>query len=77
MRVSSGPWKPWYESSGPWQPLTSYNTLPKALKTLKSFSDFHGVPEICLSVKRIELTIKYWKTVMQKLYILHKQRSGP
>ena len=33
-----------------------------------SFPDFHADPEICLSVSRIELTIKYRKIVIQKSY---------
>ena len=41
------------------------------------FSDFHGDPEICLSVNRIELTIKYQKIVIHKLYLMHKQKSRP
>ena len=38
------------------------------------FPDFHGDPEICLSVNGIEL-IK--RIVMQKLHLMHKQKSGP
>ena len=41
------------------------------------FSDFHVEPEICLSVNRIELNIKYQKIVTQKLYLMRKQKSGP
>ena len=40
------------------------------------FFDFHGDPEICLSVNRIELTTKYRTIVMQKLYLMRKQKSG-
>ena len=39
-----------------------------------SFSDFHGDLKICISVNRMELTIKYRKTVMQKLYLTHKHK---
>ena len=37
--------------------------------------DFHGDPETCLSVNRIELTIKYRTIVMQILYLMRKQKS--
>ena len=40
------------------------------------FSNFHGDPGICLSVNIIELIIKYQKIVMQKLYLMRKQKSG-
>ena len=39
------------------------------------FSDLNGDPEICLSVNRAELTIKYRRAVMKKLIL--KQKSGP
>ena len=41
------------------------------------FSYFLGDSEICLSVNRIELTIKYLKTVIQKFNLMRKQKSGP
>ena len=41
-----------------------------------SFFDYHGDPEIILSVNRIELIIKYRKIVMQKLYLMRKQKPG-
>ena len=41
------------------------------------FSDFHGDPEICFSINTIELTIKYWKIVMQKLYLMREQEFDP
>ena len=76
-RVSRGHSKPWNESSGPWKPWILYDTFPRTLKTLKMpFSDFHGDPEICLSVNGIELIIKYRKIVMQKLYLIRKQKYG-
>ena len=37
-------------------------------------SDFQGDPEICLSVNRIELTIKYRKILLQKLCLMRKQK---
>ena len=40
------------------------------------FSDFNGDPEICLSVNRAELTIKYRKAVMKKLLSLSRN-LGP
>ena len=36
------------------------------------FSGFNGDPEICLSVNRTELTIKYRKVVMKKLSSLSR-----
>ena len=41
------------------------------------FSDFHKDPESRFSVNRIETTIKYQKIVMEKLYLMHKQKSLP
>ena len=40
------------------------------------FPDFHGDLKVCLSLNRIELSIKYFKVVMQKLYPMRKQKSG-
>ena len=60
------------------QKMTAFTSLPRTLKTLKmTFYDFYGGNETCLFVNRIELIIKYRKTVLQKLCLMRMQKSGP
>lgn len=59
-RVSSWLWKSWHESSVPWKPWILFDTLPRIQKNpwKMPFSDFHGAPEICLSLNKTQIIIR-------------------